>query len=275
MAPLQYFTGSKDHNVQLREMGVRRGLRINEYGVFRVEGEHKIAGRTEEEVSGALQLQWIPPEIREEQGEIELAQKNALPTLISLSDIRGDLHMHTTWGDGADSAEAMARAGQARGYEYICFTDHSRSLRFAGGVSVEDLQAHADMVKPLSDRLGIQILIGSEVDILPDGSLDYPDDVLGTLDIVIGSVHSRFRMSQEEMTRRVIEAMENPHLDVLGHPTGRLVGERPPYDLDIEAVVEAARRTGTVLELNASPERLDLRDTHVRLARDRGAFFAI
>ena len=274
-AALQYFTGSKDHNVQLREMGVRRGLRINEYGVFRVDTEQKIAGRTEEEVYGALQLQWIPPEIREAQGEIELAQKNALPTLISLADIRGDLHMHTTWSDGADSAEAMARAGQARGYEYICITDHSRSLRFAGGVSVEDLQAHADTVKSLSDRLGIQVLIGSEVDILPDGSLDYPDDVLGTLDVVIGSVHSRFQMSQEDMTRRVIAAMENPHLDVLGHPTGRLVGERPPVDLDIEAVVEAARRTETVLELNASPERLDLRDTHVRLARDRGAFVEI
>lgn len=183
--------------------------------------------------------------------------------------------MHTTWSDGDDTAEAMARAAKARGYAYICITDHSPSLRFAGGVSVEDLRAHAGVVGRLGDRVGIRILIGTEVDILPDGSLDYPDDVLRALDVVIGSVHSRFRMSPEEMTRRVVTAMENPHLDILGHPTGRLLGMRPPYDLDIEAVAEAARKTETVLEINASPERLDLRDTHVRLARDRGVLLAI
>ncbi len=274
-AALQYFTGSKDHNVQLREMGVRRGLRINEYGVFRVESERKIAGRTEEEVYRALKLQWIPPEIREAQGEIDLARRNALPALVAARDIRGDLHMHTTWSDGDDTAETMARAAKAQGYAYICITDHSPSLRFAGGVSVEDLRAHARAVPQLSERVGIRVLIGTEVDILPDGSLDYPDDVLRTLDVVIGSVHSRFRMSQEDMTRRVITAMENPHLDILGHPTGRLLGQRPPYDLDIEAVAEAARKTETVLEINASPERLDLRDTHARLARDRGVLLAV
>jgi len=274
-AALQYFTGSKDHNVQLRELAVRRGLKVNEYGVFRVEDESKIAGRTEEDVYGALALQWIPPEIREAQGEIDLAQRGALPTLIGLGEIRGDLHMHTTWSDGDDTAEAMARAAKARGYEYIAITDHSRSLKFAGGVSVEDLRAHADAVRALADRVGIRVLIGSEVDILPDGSLDYPDEVLRTLDLVIGSVHSRFRMSQDEMTRRVITAMQNPHLDVLGHPTGRLVGQRPPFDLDLEAVVDAARTTETLLEINAYPERLDLRDSQVRLARDRGALFEI
>ena len=274
-AALQYFTGSKDHNVQLRELAVRRGLKVNEYGVFRVEDESKIAGRTEEDVYGALALQWIPPEIREAQGEIDLAQRGALPTLIGLGDIRGDLHMHTTWSDGDDTAEAMARAAKARGYEYIAITDHSRSLKFAGGVSVEDLRAHADAVRGLADRMGIRVLIGSEVDILPDGSLDYPDEVLQTLDLVIGSVHSRFRMSQDEMTRRVITAMQNPHLDVLGHPTGRLVGQRPPFELDLEAVVDAARTTETLLEISAYPERLDLRDSHVRLARDRGALFEI
>lgn len=293
-AALQYFTGSKDHNVQLREMGVRRGLRINEYGVFRVgpsersaeagpeegaeaaqQAGRRIAGRTEKEVYGALGLEWIPPEIREGQGEIDLALRHALPRLITVEDIRGDLHMHTKWSDGGDTAEGMARAGKARGYEYVCITDHSQSLRFAGGVTIDDLREHAWEVRRLGDRLGIRVLMGSEVDILADGSLDYPDEVLRDLDLVIGSVHSRFKMPPDEMTRRVIRAMENPHLDVLGHPTGRLVGERPPVDLDIEAAVDAARRTDTVLELNAFPDRLDLRDAHVRLARDRGAWLAI
>jgi DNA polymerase (family 10) len=274
-AALQYFTGSKDHNVRLREMAVRRGLRINEYGVFRVKDDERVGGRTEEEVYRALALPWIPPEIREGQGEIELALRGALPSLIDLSDIRGDLHLHTTWSDGDDTAEAMAREAKARGYEYIAITDHSRSLRFAGGVSIDDLREHVTEVQKLSDRVGLRILIGSEVDILADGSLDYPDEVLRTLDLVIGSVHSRLRMSEAEMTRRVITAMENPHLDILGHPTGRLVGQRPPFDLDLDAVIEAARSTETVLEINAYPERLDLKDSHIRLARDRDAFFEI
>jgi DNA polymerase (family 10) len=274
-AALQYFTGSKDHNVRLREMAVRRGLRINEYGVFRVEDDLRVGGRTEEEVYRALVLPWIPPEIREGQGEIELALRGALPSLIELSQIRGDLHMHTTWSDGDDTAEALAREAKARGYEYIAITDHSRSLRFAGGVSIDDLREHVKEVQRLSDRVGLRILMGSEVDILADGSLDYPDEVLRTLDIVIGSVHSRLRMSEAEMTRRVIAAMENPHLDILGHPTGRLVGQRPPFDLDLDAVIEAARRTETVLEINAYPERLDLKDSHIRLARDRDALFEI
>ncbi len=274
-AALQYFTGSKDHNVHLREMAVRRGLRINEYGVFRVKDDRKIGGRTEEEVYEALKLQWIPPEIREAQGEIELAQRGTLPTLVALEDIRGDLHLHTTWSDGDDTAEAMARAAMARGYEYIAITDHSRSLRFAGGVGIDDLREHVRVIRKLSDRAGLRVLIGSEVDILADGSLDYPDEVLQTLDVVIGSVHSRLRMPQEEMTRRVIAAMQNPHLDILGHPTGRLVGQRPAFDLDLEAVIDAARNTETALEINAYPERLDLRDAHVRLARDRGALFEI
>ena len=274
-AALQYFTGSKDHNVQLRELAVRRGLRINEYGVFRVAGDIRIGGRTEEDVYGAVDLPCIPPEIREGQGEIEAAQRRALPVLVALSDLRGDLHMHTTWSDGDDTAETMARTAKARGYEYLAITDHSRSLRFAGGVSVEDLREHAPAVRALSDKIGLPVLMGSEVDILPDGSLDYPDDVLQTLDLVIGSVHSRFRMSMEEMTRRVVTAMQNPHLDILGHPTGRLVGQRPPFELDLEAVIDAARQTETVLEISAYPERLDLKDAHVRLARDRGALFEI
>jgi DNA polymerase (family 10) len=274
-AALQYFTGSKEHNIRLRERAVRKGLKINEYGVFLVKNEKRIAGRTEEEVYATLGLPWIPPEIREDQGEIDLAEKGKLPALIQISDIKGDLHMHTRWSDGADSVEEMAKAAKARGYEYICITDHSQSLKFAGGVPIDELREHARAVRRLSDKLGIAILIGSEVDILPDGSLDYPDEVLKELDVVVASVHSRFRMSEEEMTRRIIKAMENPHVDILGHPTGRLLGQRDPYQVDIEKIVDAARRTQTVLEINATPERLDLKDSHARMAKEHGVKLAI
>jgi DNA polymerase (family 10) len=288
-AALQYFTGSKEHNVRLREIAVRRGLRINEYGVYDVaavpvpdpagdaagRAGRRIGGATEEEVYAAVGLPWIPPEIREGQGEIEAAQRGELPELVTLEEIRGDLHMHTQWSDGKDTAEVMARAAASRGYEYCCITDHSQSLKFARGVTVEDLRAHAAAVRGLSDAVGIRVLMGAEVDILGDGSLDYPDDVLAGLDLVVGSIHSRFRMARDEMTKRVIRALEHPHLDVLGHPTGRLIGERPPYDLDIDAVLEAARRTETAIEINASPDRLDLPDVHVRAARERGVLVAI
>ena len=286
-AALQYFTGNKDHNVQLREIAVRRGLRINEYGVYNVaeaaaaaEGSApgaagRVGGVTEEEVYGAVGLPWIPPEIREGQGEIAAAQRGELPALVTLEEIRGDLHMHTQWSDGKDTAEVMARAAASRGYAYCCITDHSQSLKFARGVTVDDLRAHAASVRGLSDTVGIRVLMGAEVDILADGSLDYPDDVLADLDLVIGSVHSRFRMPRDEMTKRVVRALEHRHLDVLGHPTGRLIGERPPYDLDVDAVIDAARRAGAALEINASPDRLDLPDVHVRLARERGVFVAV
>ena len=274
-AALQYFTGSKDHNVQLREIAVRRGLRINEYGVYEAATDRRLGGATEEEVYGAVGLPWIPPEIREGRGEVEAAQRGEMPALVTLEEIRGDLHMHTQWSDGKDTAEAMARAAASRGYAYCCITDHSQSLKFARGVTVDDLRAHAASVRALSDTVGIRVLMGAEVDILADGSLDYPDEVLATLDLVVGSVHSRFRMPRDEMTKRVIRALEHHHLDVLGHPTGRLIGERPPYDLDIDAVLEAARRTETAIEINASPDRLDLPDVHVRLARERGVFVAI
>jgi DNA polymerase (family 10) len=274
-AALQYFTGSKEHNVRLRELAVRRGLRINEYGVYDVAGERRLGGATEEELYAAVGLPWIPPEIREGQGEIAAAQRGTLPQLVTLEEIRGDLHMHTQWSDGKDTAAVMARAAAARGYEYCCITDHSQSLKFARGVTVDDLRAHAVSVRGLSETAGIRVLMGAEVDILPDGSLDYPDEVLEELDVVVASVHSRFAMPRDEMTRRVVRALEHHHLDVLGHPTGRLLGRRPGYELDIEAVIEAARRTETALEINASPDRLDLPDVHVRLAHDRGVFVAI
>jgi DNA polymerase (family 10) len=269
-AALQYFTGSKEHNVALRERAVRRGLKVNEYGVWRTKDNRRVAGRDEAGVYKAVGLPWIPPELREDQGEIDAAADGGLPRLIEASDIRGDLHMHTAWSDGAESAEAMAAAAAALGYEYICITDHSQSLKVAGGVTVRELRDHIGHVRALSERAGIAVLIGTECDIGPDGSLDYPDDVLAELDVVIASVHTRFRMSRQEMTRRIVRAMEHTHVDILGHPTGRLLGARDPYEVDIEAVIDAAARTGTVLEINASPERLDLKDTYVRAAKERG-----
>ena len=274
-AALQYFTGSKEHNVKLREKGMRRGLKINEYGVFRVKDEKRVAGRTEEEVYAALDLPWIPPEIREGQGEVELAEKGKLPRLVELPDIRGDLQMHTRWSDGSDSAEEMARAAKERGYEYIAITDHSQSLKFVGGVTIEELRDHAKLVKQVADKVGIAILMGTECEVHPDGSLDYPDEVLKELDIVLAAVHTRFRMSEAEMTKRMIKAMENRHVDLVAHPTGRLLGQRESYSVNVEHLVQAARRTGTVLEINAGPQRLDLRDTQARMAQERGVKLAI
>ncbi len=274
-AALQYFTGSKEHNVKLREKAVRKGLKINEYGVFNVNNDRRVAGRTEEEVYKAVGLPWIPPEIREDQGEIELAERGGLPVLIAQKDIHGDLQMHTRWSDGSDSVEEMARAAKDLGYKYIAITDHSQSLKFVGGVTVEELRDHVKAAKRASEKIGIAVLMGTECDILPDGRLDYPDEVLRDLDVVVCSVHSRLRMPREEMTARIIKALEHPHADILGHPTGRLLGQREAYDVDIEALIEAARRTGKALEINASPERLDLNDVHARMARERGVKLVI
>jgi len=194
---------------------------------------------------------------------------------VELADIRGDLQMHTRWSDGADTLEEMARAAQALGYEYIAITDHSQSLKFVGGVPADELREHARLARKVSDKVGIAVLMGTECDILPDGRLDYPDDVLAELDVVVCSVHSRLKMSRPEMTARIIRALEHPHTDILGHPTGRLLGQRDPYEVDLEAVLEAARRTGTAVEINASPERLDLNDVHAKMARERGVMLVI
>ena len=274
-AALQYFTGSKDHNVKVRERAVRQGLKINEYGVFRVKDDKRLAGRTEEEVYKVIGLPWIPPEIRENQGEVELAEKGKLPRLIALEDIRGDLQMHTRWSDGSEPVEQMAKAAKERGYEYIAITDHSQSLKFVGGVTVEELCANVKTCQKVSDKIGIAVLMGTECDVLPDGRLDYPDEVLADLDVVVGSVHTRLKMSRDEMTARLIRAMEHPHVDIIGHPTGRLLGQREAYEVDMERLVDAAARTGTVLEINASPDRLDLNDVHARLARERGVTLVI
>ncbi|HET8680244.1 MAG TPA: DNA polymerase/3'-5' exonuclease PolX [bacterium] len=274
-AALQYFTGSKEHNVALRERAVRRGLKVNEYGVWRSSDGKRLAARSEADVYRAVGVPWIPPELREDQGEIDAALAGRLPTLIELKDIRGDLHMHTTWSDGQDTAERMAKAAQALGYEYVCITDHSDSQKFLKGPSVEGLRRNMTEIRALANRLGFAVLIGTECEILPDGAVDYPDDLLAELDVVIASVHSRFKMDRDEMTRRIVRAMENEHVDILGHPTGRKLGQRDPYEIDIEAIVDAAIRTGTALEIDAYPDRLDLKDTHVRLARERGARLVI
>jgi len=274
-AALQYFTGSKDHNVRVREMASRRGLRISEYGVFDEATGARVAGATEEEVYATVGLPWIPPELRENQGEIEAAREGRLPSLVTAADIRGDLHDHTDWSDGHHSLERLVAAAEARGYEYIVVSDHSRSLTIAGGLGIEELRAQRAAIRGLQPRFRVRILAGTECDILADGSLDFPDEVLAELDVVLAAVHSRFKQSRAEMTARIVRALGNPWMNVLVHPTGRLIGSREPYDVDLEAVLAAAREHGKAVEINASPDRLDLNDVHARRAAALGVPVAV
>ena len=277
-AALHYFTGSKDHNVRIRALGVKRGLLINEYGVFDDRGDGaRVGGQDEMDVFAAVGLPFIPPELREDKGEIEAALAGTLPELVRLADLRGDLHMHTDETDGTATLEEMALAAAELGREYIAITDHSETLKIARGLDAARLAAQGRAIDELNERLGgrPRILRGIEADILLDGSIDLGPAVLGTLDWVIGSVHSAFDLPREEQTRRVIAAMDSGLIDVLGHPTGRRLEKRPPYELDLEAVVAAAVRTGVALECNAYPERLDLDDGGCRLARERGAVIVI
>jgi DNA polymerase (family 10) len=271
-AGLQYFTGSKDHNIKLRGIAQRRGLKLNEYGLFREgEPEELVAASTEDEIYLALELPYIEPELREDDGEIETAMKGGLPELVTLADIRGDLHAHTNLTDGVNTVEEMAAAARARGYAYLGISDHSPSLRVTGGLSEENLRIHVAHIRAFSRRSAdIKLLAGTECDILADGSLDYPDDVLKDLDYVIASIHSSFRMSEDEMTRRVVRAMENPHMDILAHPTARKIGQREPISLDMDRILEVAADTGTVLEVNAYPDRTDLNAAQARKAKDAG-----
>ncbi len=277
-AALQYFTGSKAHNVALRERAVKRGLKLNEYGVFRGDGE-RVAGSTEEDVYGALGLALVPPELREDRGEIAAAEAGSLPRLIERSDLRGDLHSHTTESDGRDSLEAMVDAARAHGLSYLAVTDHSRAIPSpAHGTGMDEKRclAHIARIRELGRRLdGFTLLAGIEVDILPDGRLDMADDVLAQLDVVVGSLHSRFNMEPAEMTDRVLRAFESPHLHVWGHPLARLILKRDPVSLDIERVLAEAARRGVALEVNGQPDRLDLPDTWIRAARDKGARFVV
>jgi DNA polymerase (family 10) len=264
-AALLYFTGSKGHNVALRQLAIQQGLKLNEYGLFR--GTRRIAGRTEEQVYERLGLPFVPPELREDQGEIRAALDGRLPRLIEHGTLRGDLQTQTDWTDGADSLEAMARAARDLGMEYVAITDHTVSLVMTGGSDAAKLRRQAAEIARLNARLdGIRILAGAEVNIMRDGTLDIDDDTLATLDVVGIAVHSHFRLSRAEQTARIVRAMRNPHADILFHPTGRILQKREPYDVDLDEVIATARETGTVLELDAYPERLDLRDEHLRRA---------
>jgi len=272
-AALNYFTGSKDHNVALRRIAMDRDLKLNEYGVFR--GDKSIAGKTEEEVYGALGLPYIPPELRENTGELEAARAGKLPKLIDYGDVRGDLQTQTKWTDGANSIEEMVEEARRLGREYIAITDHTKGLAMMGA-DEDQLRQQIKAVRALNRKMkGFTVLAGAEVNINKDGTLDISDDVLAELDVVGVAVHSHFNLSRSEMTKRLIRAMENPHADILFHPTGRVINKRPAYDIDIDAVIAAAKRTGTVLEIDAYPERLDLRDEHVRKAVDAGAKLVI
>jgi DNA polymerase (family 10) len=277
-AALQYFTGSKDHNVALRTRAVKMGLKLSEYGLFRVEGDIRVAGETEAGVYQGLGLPWIPPELRENCGEIEAAAEGRLPQLVELKQIRGDLHMHTTETDGRATLDEMAEAARARGYQYIAITDHSKALAMANGLDEKRVVAFARQVREINRDgaySGLRIFSGIECDILKDGSLDLANDALAELDLVIASVHSHMNMEAAEMTDRLLRALECPHVRILGHPTGRLLLHRDPFPFDFDRVAAEAVRRGVWLEINASPERLDLHGALIRNAQAKGARFAI
>lgn len=276
-AALCYLTGSKEHNVYLRRVGVEMGLKLNEYGLFERESNRMVAGGTEEELYRALGFSYIEPELRENSGEFEASLKNELPDLVKHEDVKGDFHVHTDWSDGSNSIREIALASAERGYEFVAITDHSQSLKIAGGLTPDRLRKQLAEVRKLQDspELGVELLSGTEVDIKADGSLDFPTSVLKDLDLVIGSVHSSFKMERSEMTRRVVSAVESGRIDILGHPSGRLIGERAPYQLDVQAVLSAARSAGVLMEINSFPNRLDLGDIHCRMAKEAGVKVAI
>jgi len=274
-AALQYFTGSKSHNIALRDRAIGLGFKLNEYGLFRTDTDQRVAGRTEEEIYDALGLAWVPPELREMHGEIAAAAERTLPRLIDRADLRGDLHMHTTETDGRNGLAEMAGAARDLGLEYIAITDHSQSLAMANGLDEARALAHASRIRQADRQHGVRLLAGIECDIRPDGTMDLRDDCLSALDIVVASVHSAFNQDRQQMTERLLRAIENPYVDVLGHPTGRLLLKREPYPVDIEAVIDAAARHGVAIEINSQVDRLDLNDVNARLARDRGVRLVI
>lgn len=274
-AALQYFTGSKAHNIALRDRALERGWKLNEYGLFDAR-DQALAGPTEEGIYDALGLAWISPELRENRGEIDAASRKALPDLITPADLRGDVHMHTTESDGRDSLETMAAAARARGLEYIAITDHTQSLAMTNGLDEARTRAFAARIRAFSSTLtGFAVLAGIECDILADGRLDLDDDCLAGLDLVVASVHSALQQDEAEMTARIIKAIEHPSVDIIGHLTGRMLLRREPSRLTIEKVIDAAAANGVALEINSQPYRLDLSDSHARLARDRGVKLVI
>ena len=273
-AAAHYFTGNKQHNILIRGLAIKKGLKISEYGVFR--DARRIAGKTEAEVFKAVGLPFIPPELRQGNDEFEAAKTGQLPELIELSDIKGDLHIHTNRSDGGNSIEEMAAAAKELGYEYLAITDHTISTRVAGGQSEKELLQELAEIDKLNSKLkGIRILKGAEVDILPDGSLDFSDEILKQLDVVTASIHSNFKLPHEAMTKRIVKALQNKYVNILSHPTGRLIGKREPYEVEIEKIIKTAKETGTYLEVNSFPDRLDLSDVHCRRAKTEGVKLAI
>ena len=275
-AALQYFTGSKAHNVTLRQRALKMGYTLNEYSLATLEGEKPVAGKTEEEIYDKLKLDYIPPEMRENIGEIDLAEKHALPALITQEDIQGDVHMHTLETDGKNTIEEMAEAAQARGYKYMAITDHSKNLAFANGLDDKRAVEHIARIRAASEKIdGITIFAGIEVDILADGDLDLSDDVLAQMDLVIASVHSVFNQESAKMTDRLLKAISNPNTSIIGHPTGRIQLRRDSYPFDMTAVLTSAAKHKVAMELNAYPDRLDLNDVHLRQAKQQGVKIVI
>ena len=277
-AAAHYFTGSKHHNIRIRELGVKKGLKINEYGVFR--GDDRIGGENEEDVFKSVGLAYIPSELREDRGEVEAAKDNKIPKLVELNDIKGDLHVHTKWSDGKNSIEEMAETAISLGYEYIAIADHSPAVGIAGGMNEDKIAKRQEEIEKVNKKFedvgsDFRVLSSAEVDIKSDFSMDFPDKILKSLDVVVGAVHTKFSQDRETMTKRIVTAMENPNVDIIAHPTGRVLGKRDPYEVDMERLMEVAKDTGTVMELNSFPNRLDLNDVHCRMAKDYGVLVAI
>ncbi|NOR77430.1 MAG: DNA polymerase/3'-5' exonuclease PolX [Methanophagales archaeon] len=277
-AAAHYFTGSKHHNIRIRELGMKQGLKINEYGIFR--GDERIGGEDEADVFASVGLAYIPPELREDRGEIEAAKANRIPELVAANDIKGDLHVHTNWSDGKNSIEEMALTAISSGYEYIAVADHSPAVGIAGGMTAEKITKRDVEIEEVNKRfedegINFSVLSASEVDIKSDFSMDFPDDILESLDVVVGAIHTKFTQDRETMTKRIVTAMENPNVDIIAHPTGRLLGKRDPYEVDMEQLMESAKATGTVMELNSFPGRLDLNDIHCKMAKEYGVLIAI
>lgn len=273
-AALLYFTGSKAHNIKLRQLAIRKGLKLSEYGIFR--RKKRIAGKTEEEMYKTLGLPYMVPELREDRGEFEAVAKGKLPRLVTQGDIRGDLHVHSNWSDGGSSMEEVVLKARELGYEYIAITDHSQGLKIAGGLGKSELNAKKKEIDKLRKKYrDIKILFGAEVDIDSDGKLDYPDKALNGMDVVVAAIHTGFKQTMEKLTERIIKACQNRHVDIIAHPTGRLWGAREPYELDLEKLFRVARDTNTAMEINSFPQRLDLNDIHCRMAKDLGAMLAI
>jgi DNA polymerase (family 10) len=275
-AALQYFTGSKEHNVKMRSIAIKKGFKLNEYGLFDKQSENYIVGKNEDEIYRKLGLEYIEPEMRENRGEIQAASTGNLPKLLSYNDIKGDLHIHSNWSDGIETIESIARYSKRIGYEYIGILDHSQSLKVARGLSEERITKKKNEIEKINKKLSnFKIFCGTECDIKPDGTLDYSDKILKSFDFVCAAIHSSFKMNQEEATNRIVKALENKYVNCLAHPTCRLMGRREPIELDMDKIFETAKETDTYLEINSFPDRLDLNDLYIKQAKEKGVKFVI